>query len=110
MYGLHQGHLMSSVVILNLNFEGVTIMPAKANPPLPVDTNAELSETISLESFQMVCWRTSQVHQSLCPVQHAQFPEGSPLEMLRQSTGFLPLEQPPGLTRSERPNHPTPRL
>jgi len=51
------------MVVDKLDVVSVIVFPAKAEPPLAVDANAELSSAISLQSFQSIVGRRSQIGQ-----------------------------------------------
>jgi len=58
------------VVVHDLDFEGVATTPLEADSVLVVDPNAMLSPTISLERFEAIRGRDSQVLKSLGSIQH----------------------------------------
>jgi hypothetical protein len=47
------------VVVDNLNLVRVARVPAKADPPLPVDADAVLTRSITLQLFESIGWRDS---------------------------------------------------
>jgi hypothetical protein len=49
------------MVVHNLNVVCIPRAPAKADSPLIVDANAVLSLSVSLELFQVISWRDSEV-------------------------------------------------
>jgi hypothetical protein len=51
------------VIVDKLDVLGIIANPAKAESPLAVDADAELSSAISLQSFQSVAWRHAQIIQ-----------------------------------------------
>jgi hypothetical protein len=52
---------MLLVVIHNLDFEGVAMMPYEANSELIVDSNTALTSSIPAQRFQLIPWRHFQV-------------------------------------------------
>jgi hypothetical protein len=53
--------IVASMVIDQFNLVGVAILPIETNPVLFVDSNAVLPLSISLEFFQTIAGRNSQV-------------------------------------------------
>lgn len=49
------------MIICDLNLVGVTVPPSEANPPLIVNTNAELTFTVAFQLLQPVAWRDTKI-------------------------------------------------
>ena len=54
------------MIVDKFDVVGIIAAPAKAKPPLTVDTNAELSSVVSLQGFQSIARRRAQIVQSPC--------------------------------------------
>jgi hypothetical protein len=52
------------MVIHDLNIVGVTLPPAEADAPLPVDADAELARAIAGESFQAIARQSPKIVQA----------------------------------------------
>jgi hypothetical protein len=50
----------SSVIVDHFNVMNISILPFKADSPLIVDSNAELSGMISLQRFEPIAWRATE--------------------------------------------------
>ena len=72
------------MIINNLYSVEVVSFHLKTNPELIINSNAILSRTISLKSFQMISWRHSQVLQVPCIVYHDQLSQSNSLYVLRE--------------------------
>jgi hypothetical protein len=66
-------------------------VPAEANPPLVINTDAVLSLTVAFQCFQSVAWRQLQVAQLARAVQLRELPQGNALNLRRQSVVALAL-------------------
>jgi len=53
------------MIIRYLNVVRIAISPDKANAPLIIDSNAVLTRPITLQLFQSISWRHSQLCQGL---------------------------------------------
>ena len=58
------------MVVDDLNVMGVASDPAEADPPLVVDTDAVLAETIRGELLQTIRWRHSEVSKTCRGIEH----------------------------------------
>jgi hypothetical protein len=67
------------MVVHNFNFMGIAFMPAEANPPLVVHTNAMLTLTTALQCFEPVARRHDHVPQFRGRVQCQEFASGASL-------------------------------
>jgi|APCry1669193181_1035450.scaffolds.fasta_scaffold01795_9 hypothetical protein len=92
------------MVIHNFHFVR-TRLPAEANAPLVVDTDAVLSNPTAFQQFQPVAWRHSQVEQLCRGIQQQQFSPGSPLDVTGQPARYYAPEYLLGLRTCEAFNH-----
>jgi hypothetical protein len=51
------------MIVDKLDVVGVVVDPAKAEPPLTIDADTELSSSISLQGFQSIAWWCAQIAQ-----------------------------------------------
>jgi hypothetical protein len=72
------------VVVYDLDINRIAILPNKTDTPLVVDTDTELTATISGQLFQPVGWRDAQVLQGQGPVEHSQLAQRNLLNISRQ--------------------------
>ena len=63
------------MIVHNLNVKEIISINVEANAVLNIDTNAILSLTITMQQFQVIRWRNSQILQTSCIVDHHQFPQ-----------------------------------
>jgi hypothetical protein len=68
------------VIVRNLNIEGISTLPPKADSPLIIDANAELPRPISSQFLQTIGRRHSQVIERYRAVQHAQLSQSNLLD------------------------------
>jgi hypothetical protein len=66
------------VIIYDFNVARVSVMPAKADSPLIVDTDAVPALSVPGKLLQPIARRDSQIRQTNGPVQDPQLPEGGP--------------------------------
>jgi hypothetical protein len=71
-------HLL--VVVNDLDLLGTRRRPGEADPPLLVDPNAVLSDTITTERLQPIARRHAKVLQPLRSIDHHQRAEGDALD------------------------------
>ncbi len=64
----------SGVIIHDFNVGGTSIRPNEANPPLIVDPDTVLTDTISLKDLKPVAWRREKIFQPVRGVQHVELP------------------------------------
>jgi len=93
------------VVIDDLNVVGVVADPAEADPPLVVDTDAVLTETIRGKLLQMIRRRHSEVSQTGRGIEHQQFTKGDSVKIRRHSPDPFASEQSLGVGVAKAPNH-----
>ena len=61
------------MVINYFNIKRISVLPAKANAPLIVDSNAPLAAPVALERFEAVLGRNAQIIETACDIQLQQF-------------------------------------
>lgn len=79
------------VIVYDFHVMGVVLAPNKADTPLIVDADAVLPDPIAFQNFQSVAGRRPQICHIHCRVQDFEFPQGCPLNVLRQSPGSITL-------------------
>jgi hypothetical protein len=75
------------VIVNDLDVEGIGSDPSKADPPLIVDADAVLSDTIGRKFLQTVCWRNPEVGEARSSVQHDKFAKCDAKEIGRELAG-----------------------
>jgi len=98
------------VVVADFDFPGIAIPPAEADPPLIVDANTVLADSIASEPFEPIPGQHTQLLETPCRVEQQQFPMRSALHLRWQPPRALALEDPPGLEVPEGANHPAATL
>lgn len=73
------------MVIDNLDVERVARIEAEADAKLVVDPNAMLTDTISLESLQLIVRRNTQIVQTACPMKHGQLAHSDGFDVRKPS-------------------------
>ena len=61
------------MVIDNLYVEGITVLPAKADPPLIVDSDAMLTRPFAFEAFEAIGRGHAKIRKRSGAVQHSKF-------------------------------------
>jgi hypothetical protein len=84
---------------------GVAIPPPKADPPLIVHPNAVLAPPISLEHFQSIPRRNTEIIQALGRVQLDKLPEHDPVQISRVAAARHSGEETLSLAIGEAWNH-----
>ena len=98
---------MNALVVVNdLDFVGITIVPAKADPPLIIDPDTVLPGAIALELLEPVARRDTKVVQRFGGVHGHQLPQHDPAEVSRISADRLPVEEPGCVAVTETCDHP----
>src|SRR5947209_13868732 len=95
----------SSVVIDNLDLPCRAFSPLKAYPPLIVDANAILPAAISVQSFEMIAKRDTQVVELFRRVNDEKLCSRPALNLVRQSPDQVAREHRCGALVSEAFNH-----
>jgi hypothetical protein len=98
-------HWALLVIVDDLHVEGIGSDPAKANPPLIVDADAVLPETISGELLQMVCRRNLEVGEARGSIQHDKLAKCDAKEIRRKPANPFPTEQPSGVRVAKAADH-----
>lgn len=93
------------MIVDDLDVEGIGPDPAKADPPLIVDTDAVLPETIGGDLLQTVGWRNSEVGEARGSVQHDKLAKCDAKEIRREFANPLPTEQPFGVGVTKAADH-----
>jgi len=96
----------SSVVMDDLDLEGMAILESEAQPPLIVYANAPLPDTITGQGFEPVRWRLAQLVDRRCCFQLIQPHHRATLDSGRQSPRGTGREQPFGILVGKAPDHP----
>jgi hypothetical protein len=82
------------VIVRHFNIVGVAILPAEADAPLIVDTNAVLTDAIARQSFQPIGGRNPQIVQALSSVELDQFAPRDTVQVGRKVAQELALKEP----------------
>jgi hypothetical protein len=77
-------YFLASVIIDDLDFEGVGTLPLEADPPLIVDPDAVLAGPVALQALQSVARWDAEIGETLGVVQHPQLPSCYLLNLTRQ--------------------------
>ncbi len=80
------------MIVDNFHVFHITIVPNETDPPLIIDANAMLAKSITLQSFESVAGRYTQLAQRLCSMQHPQLPQCNPLNIMGQFARKLTLK------------------
>src|SRR4051794_17041451 len=95
----------SVMVIDNLDALGAALRPGEADPPLVVDPDAVLADTVSPQGFQPVARRRRQVAQVLRRVDLAQLALRHALDVAWKSPGEPAMEQSLGVAVGKAADH-----
>jgi hypothetical protein len=85
------------VVVHDLDISRVSCIPGEADPPLVIDSNAELTGAIPHESLQAIRRRNSKILECACSVDHPKLSKGDALDVSRQFSRPCPLKDFLGL-------------
>jgi hypothetical protein len=69
------------MVINNFDLFRTGFAPAEANPELPVDSNAVLTLTVTMQRLQHIAGRNFKVIQLACSLELPNFPQGNALKI-----------------------------
>ena len=111
VYGiqLSSGHATPSsdtlVIVGDLNFVRIPILPAKADAPLLIHANTVLTGSITPKLLQSIPWRDAKVGELLGRVYSHQFAQHGALEVRRISPDGLASEQSCGVAIGEGMDH-----
>jgi hypothetical protein len=64
------------MVVDDFNIQDMTVIPAETNSPLVIHSNAMLSFPITLESFEPIRRRNSEIIQTFGGIQHRELAKG----------------------------------
>lgn len=93
------------MVINNFDLMSITILPAKTDPPLLVDSDAPLAAAITLQGFQAIARWHEQRPQVDRGIEHTEFAASQPLNILRQSPRKPAVPNGLGFLVAEATNH-----
>jgi hypothetical protein len=93
------------MVVADFDIMGVAICETKADAPLIVDPNGELTVAISPQPFQLIAGRDTQIINDLRRIQGRQLPFCSFKNIARQPFGPSRQKEPFRLLILERPYH-----
>lgn len=93
------------MIIDNLNVVGIARVPPKADPPLSVDADAVLRQSVTFQLFQSVRGGNAQVIERGRSVEHAELPKGGTLHIGPQSPDRLTVEKALGVSLLETLDH-----
>jgi len=65
------------MVVRDLDFMRIAILPTETHAILLIDTNALLTAPAAFQTFKPVAWRHRQVAEITCPVDLIQLPPGN---------------------------------
>jgi hypothetical protein len=92
------------MIVHNLNFVRVPLVPNKTETPLVVDSHTVLSLSVAAQRFQSIPWRRRHVSQFCGTVQLPKLPARDMLDGLK-AAAWLPMVKSPSFRAAERPNH-----
>jgi hypothetical protein len=93
------------VVINDLNFRGVTILPNETNSPLIVDSNAVLSSSVALQLLEPIRWWNPKRIQIASRGKNLELSRSQALNVPRQSSRKPTTEDSLGFPTLEGFNH-----
>jgi hypothetical protein len=93
------------VVVNDLNLLGAGVGPHEADPPLVIDPDAVLPDTIALERLESVARWDPKIVEHLCGTHLAKLPERNPLDPKIDRPHSFPTPQSLGIPVAERPDH-----
>jgi hypothetical protein len=93
------------MVIGDLHFIGIRSAPLEAYSPLVINADTVLSLPVPVQCFESVCGRDGQKGQGGGSVDHFQFSLGNFLNVMRELSGKLIIENPLRLLAFECPDH-----
>jgi hypothetical protein len=93
------------VVVHDLDVQGVSLLPTKADPPLLVHSDAVLTATLSREALQSIPGGRAQILQRLCGVDHEELAQGVARYGVSEPTCALPPEHFLRVLVAEGANH-----
>jgi hypothetical protein len=94
------------MVVDDFNLKDMAIIPAETNSPLVIHSNAVLPFPVTLESFEPICRRNSEIIQTFGSIQHRELAKGDRDDRI-EPTRLSPLPKVASLFAPEAINHPT---
>jgi hypothetical protein len=95
----------SSVIIHYFDVPRCAFSPLKAYPPVLVDADAMLPATISMQSFETIARRNTQIVELFCRLDGEKLCSRPPLKLVRQSSDQVAGKQCCRALVSEASNH-----
>ena len=92
------------MVVHNFHVQRIFALPAEANPPLVIDTDAVLPVPVALQRFKPISRWSAQILQAPGLVQQQQLSPSRPLNLRRQPPGRFVIEQPLSFRAGEAAN------
>jgi hypothetical protein len=93
------------VIVDDLDFVCVTVLPVKADAPLIVDSNTVLTSPPAFELLEPVPRRHAEILQALCCVYKPQLSKHDPMKVGGKASDRLPLEKALRVPIGEAVNH-----
>ncbi len=93
------------MIVHDLNIVSVSILPAEADPPLVIHTNAVLAAPSALELLQPIAWRYSQIAQCIGCVQSDKLSQHCSQYIRRKTPHWLAVKQALRVPIREAFNH-----
>lgn len=84
--------LITSVIVVNFDLIGISVVPDEADAPLVIDPDAVVTRPVAAQLLQSIAGQSGQVTQFLCTVELTQFALRSPLNVLYQPPRKSPVE------------------
>lgn len=76
------------MVVHYLRIVHIAIVPSKADTPLVIDSDAELTGAAAAELLEPIVWRQAKILQGSCVVQHPEFAPNTILNVWRETPGL----------------------
>src|SRR5438094_8261905 len=93
------------MVVHDFHVQRILALPAEANAPLVIDTDAVLPVPVALQRFKPISRRSAQISQAPGLVQQQQLSPSRPSNLRRQPPGRFVIEQPLGFWAGEAAYH-----
>jgi hypothetical protein len=93
------------VVIDDRNLERVAVLPAETDPPLIVDPNTVLPETIAFEFLQAIARRNAEIFERLSSIDRYELSKHRALEFSRETSDGLACEEAASIPVPEALDH-----
>jgi len=92
------------MVVDDFNLKDTAIIPAETNSPLVIHSNAVLPFPVTLESFEPICRRNSEIIQTFGSIQHRELAKGDRDDRI-EPTRLPPFPKVASLFAPEAINH-----